>query len=80
VIDKKTIEDARQAALGGDQVAVLALTQAVPVILRERDEFRDALIFVLENRDGDGDYAPLDAVEVLRERYPWPSLLEGPSK
>jgi len=54
-----------------------ALT-ALKTAERERDEYRDAIVLVLENRDTDGDYAPLDAVEILRERYryPWPQRSE----
>ncbi len=66
------IEAARQAALGGDSVAVLALCAAVPELIRQRDEYLAAIVYVLENRDTDGDHAQLEAVDELRERYRWP--------
>ena len=66
------IEAARQGALGGDSLATLALCAAVPELMRQRDEYLAAIVYVLENRDADGDHDPLSAVEELRERYRWP--------
>ena len=62
------IEAARQAALGGDSVAVLALCAAIPELIRQRDEYLAEIVYVLENRCTDGDHAPLEAVDELRER------------
>jgi len=60
------------ALKGGDSVAVLVLCASIPELIRQRDEYLEAIVYVLENRDTDGNHAPLEAVDDLRERYRWP--------